>query len=393
MAWGDNNSNNQGPWGGGGGGNNGGPWGNKPSGGGRPPQGPDLDEALRKVRAQLKIILGGGGGNNGGNGGGINDNGLFGGDGKRGFLLIVMVIFVLWLASGMYLVKSDEQGVVMRFGQYHRTTSPGLNYHFPYPFEAVLTPRVTVVNRVEIGKRDEKNQRNYNSSNNIDERLMLTGDENIVDINFEVQWQIRNAADFLFNIRDPEMTVKTTAESAMREIIGRTPIAVALAEGKLEIAQDTKNLLQQTLDSYKAGIEIVSVNLLDTDPPSQVIDAFRDVQTARADMETARNQAEAYRNDILPRARGEAQKLILDAEGYKQEVIARAQGEASRFSAVYNEYKLAKDVTQKRMYLETMEDILSGMDKIILDDKGTQGVMPYLPLPALKKNGKSEGQQ
>lgn len=361
MAWGDNN--NQGPWG-----NN--PWG-APGGdnkGNKRPQqngGPDFDEALRKAKEQFNAMFGGEG------------------DGKRGFVLIVLALFVLWLASGVYLVKSDEQGVVLRFGQYHRTTAPGLNYHFPYPFESVLTPRVTVINRVEIGKRASDDRKQYNAAN-LDERLMLTGDENIVDINFEVQWQIRSARDYLFNVRDPEMTVKAMAESAMREVIGRTPIAVALAEGKLEIAEATKTLLQQTLDEYKAGIDIVSVNLLDTDPPAQVIDAFRDVQTARADLETARNQAEAYRNDIIPRARGEAQKLVLDAEGYKQEVIANAQGQASRFSAVYNEYKQAKDVTQKRMYLETMEEIMSGMNKIIVDGKGAQGVLPYLPLSELK---------
>lgn len=361
MAWGDNN---QDPWGGS-------PWG-KPSGGdqggSRPPQKSDLEEQLKRAQDQLRAMF------------------MNGGDGKRGFALIVLAVFVLWLASGIYLVKSDEQGVVLRFGQYHRTTAPGLNYHFPYPFESVLTPRVTVINRVEIGKRPNDDRgRGQSYGNNLDERLMLTGDENIVDINFEVQWQIRSAADYLFNVRDPEMTVKTMAESAMREVIGHTPIAVALAEGKLEIAEETKKLLQDTLDEYKAGIDIISVNLLDTDPPSQVIDAFRDVQTARADLETARNQAEAYRNDILPRARGDAQKLILDAEGYKQEVIARAQGEASRFSAIYNEYKVAKDVTQRRMYLETMEDIMAGMDKIIVGGKGSQNVLPYLPLNEMKK--------
>ncbi|MDX2073113.1 MAG: FtsH protease activity modulator HflK [Alphaproteobacteria bacterium] len=366
MAWGDNNQN---PWG-----NS--PWGKPPGGGnqggGKPPQGPDFDDALKKVTEQLRAMFGGAGGN----------------DGKRGFLLIVLAVFVLWLASGVYLVKSDEQGVVLRFGQYHRTTASGLNYHFPYPFESVLTPRVTVINRVEIGQRSGDERKQYTGSN-LDERLMLTGDENIVDINFEVQWQIRSAADYLFNVRDPEMTVKTVAESAMREVIGHTPIAVALAEGKLEIAEATKKLLQQTLDDYGAGITVVSVNLLDTDPPAQVIDAFRDVQTARADLETSRNQADAYRNDILPRARGEAQKLILDAEGYKQEVIARAQGEASRFSAIYSQYKQAKDVTERRMYLETMEEIMSGMNKIIIGGKGAQSVLPYLPLPELKK-GKTE---
>ena len=365
MAWGDQGGNDgKGPWG-----QN--PWGSPPPNknggkgpGGSGPQGPDFDELLKKSHEKFKQFF-------------PSD----GNDGKKGFALIVGVILVLWLASGVYLVKSDEQGVVMRFGQYHRITAAGLNYHLPYPFESVLTPRVTVINRVEIGARNPA-QRGGGDSN-IDERLMLTGDENIVDINFEVQWQIGNASEYLFNIRDPEATVKAVSESAMREVIGKTPIAVALAEGKLDVAQKTKILLQKTLDEYKAGISIISVNLLATDPPSQVLDAFRDVQTARADLDTARNQAEAYRSDILPRARGEAQKLVFDAEGYKQEVIARAEGEASRFSAIYNEYKLAKDVTQKRMYLETMEEIMAGMSKIVVDSKGS-GVLPYLPLQELK---------
>lgn len=371
MAWGDNN--NQDPWA-----NS--PWGrpsgNGNSGGGKLPPSNDLDEMLKRAQEQLRAMFGGDG------------------DGKRGFLLIILSVFVLWLASGVYLVKPDEQGVVLQFGQYHRSTAPGLNYHFPYPFESVMTPRVTVINRVEIGSRTGMDERGRLQNNgNMDERLMLTGDENIVDINFEVQWQIRDAADYLFNVRDPEMTVKTMAESAMREVIGRTPIAVALAEGKLKIAEDTKKLIQQTLDGYKAGIDIVSVNLLATDPPVQVIDAFRDVQTARADAETAQNQADAYKNDILPRARGEAQQLILDAEGYKQEVIARAQGEASRFSAIYNEYKDSKDVTQKRIYLETMEQIMQGMNKVIVDGKGAQGVLPYLPLDSKAKEKKAEAAQ
>ena len=213
---------------------------------------------------------------------------------------------------------------------------------------------------------------------------MLTGDENIVDINFEVQWKISDAPNFLFNVRNPEDTVKAVSESAMREIIGKSLIATVLAEGKSQVELGAKKLIQETLDSYKSGIEIVTVNLLKADPPAQVIDAFRDVQTARADLETSRNQAEAYRNDIIPKARGSAQQMILEAEGYKQEVIARAEGEASRFLAIYNEFRQARDVTKKRMYLETMEDILQGMNKIIIEGKGSQGVVPYLPLPELK---------
>ncbi len=362
-------SDNQGPWG-----QN--PWGKPPSGGNRGGsgggQGPDMDEMLRKMQEKLRSALAG-------------DNNS---DGKRGFLLIVLAVFVLWMASGVYIVKPEEQGVVMRFGQYHRTTASGLNYHFPYPFEAVLTPRVTSVNRVEVGFRSGSTSRSNDQSMNA-ESLMLTGDENIVDITFEVQWKIRTAPEFLFNIRNPEDTVQAVAESSMREVIGKNQIATVLTAGREEVAQATKKLMQATLDDYKSGIEIVGVNLRNVNPPEQARAAFLDVQSARVDMETARNQAETYRNDIVPRARGEAEKLVLDAEGYKQAVIARAQGEASRFSAVYNEYKVAKDVTRKRIYLETIEEIMGGMNKVVIDGKGSQGVMPYLPLPELKKATKT----
>lgn len=361
-------TNNQGPWG-----NN--PWG-KPTGGGNNTggnQGPDMDELLRKGQDKLRQLLGG-------------DNNS---DGKRGFALIVLAVFVLWMASGVYIVKPEEQGVVMRFGQYHRTTPPGLNYHFPYPVEAVLTPRVTSVNRVEVGFRSGGSGRSTGEQSMNAESLMLTGDENIVDITFEVQWKIRTAPDYLFNIRNPDDTVKSVAESAMREVIGKSEIASVLTAGREEVASATKALMQNTLDEYKAGIEIVGVNLRNVNPPEQARAAFLDVQSARVDMETARNQAEAYRNEIVPRARGEAEKYIQDAEGYKQAVISRAQGEASRFSAVYNEYKLAKDVTKKRIYLETMEEIMGGMNKVIIDGNGSQGVLPYLPLQELKKSTSS----
>jgi len=370
MAWGDKD-NNQGPWGrppaGGSGRNTGGP-------GGQPPK-PELDEMLRRGQEKLKEIFQSGGSGNG-----------------KTISLITAIIALLWLSSGIYFVKADEQGVVLRFGQYTRTTVSGLNYHLPYPIESVRTPRVTAINRMEIGfhsggtVRSSKN----NDGSIPEEGLMLTGDENIVDINFEVQWKISDAPKFLFNVRNPEDTVKAVSESAMREIIGKNLIATVLAEGKSQVETGAKKLIQETLDSYKSGIEIVTVNLLKADPPAQVIDAFRDVQTARADLETARNQAEAYRNDIIPKARGSAQQMILEAEGYKQEVIARAEGEASRFLAIYNEFRQARDVTKKRMYLETMEDILQGMNKIIVEGKGSQGVMPYLPLPELKPSKRND---
>jgi membrane protease subunit HflK len=366
MAW-----DNQGPWGRPGGNNNNsggnrGPGGNR--GGGQPPQGPDLDELMRKSREQFRQMFPSDGNN-----------------GTKGLVLLLAIFVVLWFASGIYFVKADEQGVVLRFGQYHRTTGSGVNYSLPYPFESVQTPKVTAVNRVEVGYRSAggRTQRD-NTSSLAEESLMLTGDENIVDINFEVQWKIREAPDFLFNIRNPEDTVKAVSESAMREVIGQTAIATVLTAGREDVAMKTKLLIQKTLDEYKAGIEIIAVNLRDVNPPAEVRAAFLDVQSARADMQTAINQAETYRSDIVPRARGEAEKLVLDAEAYKQEVIARATGEASRFSAVYEEFRQARDVTKQRIYLETMEDIMAGMNKVVIDEKGAGGVVPYLPLDSLK---------
>lgn len=362
MGWGQDNQ--QGPWGKPSSGGNSGGGGGKPGGDG--PQGPDFDELIRKSQDKFKTMFP------------SNGDG-----GTKGFVLLGFIVVLLWMSSGVYFVKADEQGVVKRFGAYHRTTSSGLNYHLPYPIESVQIPKVTVINRAEVGYRSSYSGRS-NNSDIAEESLMLTGDENIIDVNFEVQWKIDSAQDFLFNVRDPEDTVKAVAESAMREIIGKARIATVLAEGKLQVEQDTKKLIQDMLNEYDAGIEVVTVNLLKADPPIEVIDSFRDVQTARADLETSRNQADAYRNDILPKARGHAQQMILGAEAYKQEVIARAQGEASRFLAVYNEFKQAKDVTKKRIYLETMEEIMTGMNKVIVEGKGTQGVLPYLPLPELK---------
>ncbi len=363
MAWGDKDH-NHGPWGAPPGNNNNG--GNKGGNDGKPPSGgPDFDDMIRRATDHLRNFMPGNGS-----------------EGGKGAMLIGAVVVLLWLSSGIYFVKADEQGVVTRFGAYHTTSGAGLNYHLPYPIEEVETPRVTSINHVEIGFHSGSRAKTNEAAVN-EESLMLTGDENILDIDFEVQWKISSAPDFIFNVRNPEETVKTVSESAMREVIGKSEIATVLAEGKLQVAQDTKKLIQDVLNSYKAGIEVVSVNLLKADPPAEVLDAQRDVQTAIADMETARNQAGAYHNDIVPRARGEAQKIVLDAEAYKQEVIARSQGEASRFLAVYGQYKQAKDVTRKRMYLETMEEILQGMTKVVVDSKG--GVVPYLPLPELKK--------
>jgi modulator of FtsH protease HflK len=353
-----------GPWGGGNRGNGGGPG---PRG--RGPQPPDFEELLRRGQDRFRRVLPGN----------FNSRTWFG--------IAAIAIVVLWLLNGFYTVAADEVGVVLRFGAYNRTTQPGLNYHLPSPIEKVLTPSVTRVNRTEIGYRSAEGTaiRGAASRQLPEEALMLTGDENIVDINFAVFWVIKDARAYLFNIRAPDATVKSAAESAMREVIGETPIAQALAEGRGKIESDTRGLLQGILDAYGAGIEITQVQLQRVDPPGPVIDAFRDVQRALADREKLRNQAEAYRNDIVPKARGAAAAIAQEAEAYRAEIIARAQGDANRFTSVYNAFKAAQDVTTQRLYLETMEEVLKNSNKVIIDKsaQGGSGVLPYLPLPAL----------
>jgi len=360
-----------GPWGpppgGGGGGQN--PWG-RPSGGGGGgggPQPPDLEELLRRSQSRLKNAIPGGFGSG------------------RGIGLVVLVIALIWLASGIYRVGADEQGVVLRFGQWVRTEEPGLRYHLPSPIETVFLPKVTNVNRIEIGYRSAGEGRTGGRDIS-DESLMLTGDENIVDIDFTVFWQIKDAGEFLFKIRDPEATVKKAAESAMREVIGRTELQPALTEARQQTEQSTKQLLQIMLDEYQSGVLITQVQLQKADPPSPVIDAFNDVQRARSDRERLRNEAEAYRNDIIPRARGEAERLIQEASAYREQVVSLAQGDADRYTKIHEAYSLSRDVTSQRMYLETMEGVLEGARKVIIDGStaaGGQGVVPYLPLNQL----------
>ncbi|HEY1260788.1 MAG TPA: FtsH protease activity modulator HflK [Stellaceae bacterium] len=363
-----------GPWGGGPRG--GGPWGGGPRGGGggsgggpRVPRPPDFEDLLRRGQDRFRRILPGGFGTG------------------AGIAVVLIGIFVIWLASGFYRVLPDEVGIVLRFGAYNRTTQPGLNYHLPSPIETALTPSVTRVNRTEIGYRSGENAttRQPVTRQVPSEALMLTGDENIVDINFTVFWVIKDAKAYLFNIRDPELTVKSAAESAMREVVGETPIAQALAEGRAKIESETRQLLQSILNSYGAGIDITQVQLQRVDPPAEVIDSFRDVQAALADRERLRNEAEAYRNDIIPRARGDAVRIQQEAEAYRQEITARSQGDAARFLSVYHAFKSAQGVTLQRLYLETMEDVLKNSTKVIIDKsaEGGNGVLPYLPLPAL----------
>ena len=265
-------------------------------------------------------------------------------------------------------------------------TQPGLHYHLPLPFERVLTPKVTKVNRVDVGFRPASDSGRTSGVGNVpEESLMLTGDENIVDINYSVFWVIKDAQKFLFNIQSPVETVKATSETAMREVIAKNEIQTILTEGRSNIEVEVQEITQMILDEYESGIQITQVQTQQADPPEQVIDAFRDVQAARADRERSKNEAEAYANDVIPRARGEAEKVLQQAEAYKKEVVAKAEGEASRFLAIYNEYKGAKQVTQERMYLETMEKVLADIDKVIIDKNSGSGVVPYLPLPEIKK--------
>ncbi len=362
-----------------GGGGGQGPWGQGPSGGGPTP--PDIEEMLRRSQDKFKKFLPGGMG------------------ASRGILLAVMAVVALWLGSGLYKVAPDELGVELVFGKMKSTQPPGLNYNWPSPIGMVLKPKVTAINRVDVGYRSASNGRLTTATRRVpEESLMLTGDENIIDIQFAVFWKIdtrlpkegsgkdnmEGIRNFLFNIRRPELTVKNAAESAMREIIGMGQFEYARTQGRAKIASDAKSLIQEILDRYGAGIEVTSVQVQNVDPPASVIGAFRDVQVARADMERKVNEAEAYRNEVAQKSQGAAAQIVLNAEGYKQEKISLATGEAQRFLSVYSQYKKEKSITRKRIYMETMKDIMQGMDKIIIDNsKGGSGVVPYLPLSEL----------
>ncbi|MDG1418330.1 MAG: FtsH protease activity modulator HflK [Maricaulis sp.] len=374
MPWNDNTGGGGGPRGSGG--NNGqNPWGQRPSGGGGGGNGgqepPDLDEVVRQMQGQLRGMFGGGGGSGsggakGGKGGGI------------GFSLIIIVMIAIWIGtpgSGWYQVGPNENGVVLRFGEYSRTSGPGVHFKFPTPFEQVLLPEVTTTNTITIGGGSAGQ--------------MLTRDENIVDIDFAVQWRVDlsypdGVRDYLFNVRDPNKTVHDVAESAMREVIGTSDLQFIIGQGRGEISQRTEELVQTTLNEYNAGIRVLQINLQTAQAPASVIDAFRDVDVAEQDAERARLEATARANQVIPAARGDAAIMTQAAEAYRESVIARADGEADRFVAVYNEYALAPEVTRRRMYLETMEQILQRSELTVLD--GDAGAVPYLPLNELGRN-------
>lgn len=358
MSW----NQGGGPWGGGGPG----PWGS--GGGGRGFQPPNFEDTLRRLQNFLRRILPGGTGPGG--------PGIW----VVGFAIVVL----LWLASGIYRVEPDEEGIVLLFGAYAGKTAPGLNYHWPWPIEEAMTPTVTRVNRIEIGFRAGAPGRSGSVTDVPEESLMLTGDENIVDVNFTVFWLVKDAPYYLFNIRDPEMTVKAAAESSMREVIGHTQIASALAEGRAKIETDTQKLLQEILDAYGSGVQITQVQLQKVDPPGPVIDSFRDVQSAKIDQQTLINQAQAYANSVVPQAHGDASRAVQEAQAYKAQVVLQAQGDAARFDSVYQSYKVSQDVTARRLYIETLESVLKNTKKILIDKSASQsGVIPYLPLPGL----------
>lgn len=375
MPW---NNNSGGPWGGGGGSGGGGgnsPWGGGGRGGNRggPPRPPDLEEVLRKSQDRLKNLLPGGMGS------------------ARGLLLVALVVIAGWLLTGLYRVETNQQAIEMIFG---RPNGPprgeGLRYNLPAPIGRVIKVDVTNQRSVLIGSagpsetRPLPGSRGPRGSAITTENLMLTSDENILDMGFVVFWQVQDIYKFVFNLPNPDETVKAAAESAMRQVVGTSHLQFALTEGRNKIQEEAREEIQRMLDSYGAGIRVVGLALRQIDPPQQVIAQFRDVQAARADKERKINEANGYRNEIVPRAKGESEALVQAAEGYRTEVVNRAQGDAQRFVSVYQQYILAKDVTTQRIYLETMEEVLRGVNKVILDKNGG-GVVPYLPLPEIQK--------
>ena len=290
---------------------------------------------------------------------------------------LLAAALALWLFTGVYMVGPDEVGVVRTFGEYTRVAQSGLNYHFPYPIEQVNTPAVTEVKRIEIGFRSVgKNQ--YQTVER--ESLMLTGDENIVDAEMIVQYKIKDPVAYLFKIVEPELTVREAAEASLRTVVGRNKIDETLTTGKFQIQEGTKTQLQLILDKYESGIHVVAVQLQDVSPPKEVIGAFKDVASAKEDKNRMINQAEGYRNDIIPKARGEAEAMIRDAEGFRESRIKRSEGDAAKFTTILKEYRKAKSITQKRLYLETMEKVLPGIEKIIIPDKDSGNMLNLLNL-------------
>ncbi|MEQ8371265.1 MAG: FtsH protease activity modulator HflK [Alphaproteobacteria bacterium] len=359
MPW--RNQGGGGPWGGGsGGGGSGGPW-----GGGSGGQQPNLEDLMRQGQERFRRMMPGGG--------------------RRTFVLAFLAILALWLLSGFYVVETGKRGVVLLFGQWQTTTEPGLNYRLPAPIMTHEVVDVEQTRQINIGFRGTVDAASRGASRSIEqESLMLTSDENIVDMNFTVQWRVDEPSDFLFNLRDVEGTVKIAAESAMREVVGQTAFERAVTEDRGPMENAAKTLLQRIMDDYNAGVVITGIRMAKNDPPAPVIDAFQDVVRARQDRDRLRNQAEAYESQVVPEARGQAEQIRQQAEANRERLVLEAAGEAERFREVLEAYRTAPEVTIRRMYLETIGRVLENTDKIIID-QGEGGVIPYLPLPQLQR--------
>ncbi len=336
---------------------------------------PDLDEIWRRLNQRLNRLFGNQNTEGGGGGGGFSP-----GSAGSGNLLALLIgaVFLVWLASGFYIVDAGQRGVVLRFGKYIETTEPGPRWHLPWPIESREMVNIDQVRTIEIGYRNDV------KSKILRESLMLTDDENIIDLQFAVQYILKDPEEFLFVNRAPDDTVFEVAETAMREIVGKNKMDFVLYEGRAEIAMHAKVLMQQILDSYKTGISISQVTLQNIQPPEQVQAAFDDAVKASQDRERLKNEAEAYSNDVVPRASGLASRLKEEADGYKQAVIANAQGEASRFSQIVTEYQKAPQVTRERMYLDTMQTVMNNTSKVLVDQKGGNSLL-YLPLDKLQQ--------
>ena len=350
-------------------------WGRRPGGGHNNQGPPDLDEIWRRLNARLSRLLGAKGGGRGGEGGGSEgpSPGMIGG----GAGLVVGLVAVIWLASGFYIVNEGQEGVVLRFGKFVETTQPGPRWHFPYPIESAEVVNVKQVRTVEVGYR------NNVKSKVLKEALMLTDDENIIDVQFAVQYVLKSSSDFLFNNRAPEDAVLQAAETAIREIVGKSSMDFVLYEGRAEVAARAQKLMQTILDRYQTGIGISKVTMQNAQPPEQVQAAFDDAVKAGQDRERQKNEGEAYANDVVPRARGMASRLMQEAEGYRSRVIEQAQGDAARFRQIVTEYSKAPQVTRDRLYLDAMQQILSNTSKVLVDQRSGGGNLLYLPLDKL----------
>ena len=355
--WDDNNDRPQSSWGRGG--NRG-----RSGGGGGSDMPPDFEEFFRKGQESFKRAMPGG-------------------FDKNGFKIIGFIILVFWLASGFYSVAGGEKCVVLRFGQFNRTTEPGLRYALPWPIERVLKPNVQLVNQIDVGFPTVQRGQNAGFS---PESQMLTQDKNILNMHYRIQWRIQDAPKFLFNIRDPQATIRAAGESVMREFVGQMRFDDIVRGGREKLSLQVKEKLQQTLDYYQAGVLIIDVLPQKIDPPTDVIDAFNDVQRAEQDAEKEINLAEAYKSDIVPRAKGEAERMRLEAEAYKERSLRDAEGEAQRFISVLNAFRTAGDVTKDRMYFETMQEVFRNSNKIIVDNRA--GAVPYLPVQEMAEQAR-----